>query len=309
MNRDEKFAIAARVVTSIIFGCSFIFSKEALSYITPIQLLSYRFFVAAFLLYLLKRLKIININVSLERLNEMRPLLLVSFFQPIAGYYFEMQGIKRLTAAESGIMLALIPIIVTVMGVWVLKEKPNHKQVSFIALSFVGVLFILVIKDTSFANISISGSIFLLISAVFSGAYNILSRKVSTQFTYIDITYVMMVSGAIFYNVLNLMNCIITQSIESYVMLFQNQSIWIPAIYLGMISSVAGFLLTNYSLSKMTAFRVAIFNNLATVIAIIAAILIRKDPFSYLQIIGTIMIMIGVWGVNYFGYKNTQRKP
>lgn len=305
MKRDEKFAIAARIITSVIFGCSFIFSKDALLYVTPVQLLAYRFFVAAIILHLLKQSNIIKINIDLKRLKEIKPLLVLSFYQPIAGYYFEMQGIDRLTAAESGIMLALIPIIVVILGAWLINEKPNKKQIFFVVLSFIGIIFILIIKDTSFKNISIAGSIFLLISAVCSGIYNILSRKISTEFSYADITYVMMVSAAIFFNALNLILCLLNQSLESYLILYNNPSILIPVFYLGILSSIVGFLLTNYSLSKMTAVRVAIFNNLATVIAVMAAVFLRKDPFSGLQIMGTVFIMTGVWGVNYYGQKNT----
>lgn len=307
MDRDEKNAIIARIATSVIFGCSFIFSKEALEYASTVQLLSYRFLVAAILLCLLKKLKLIQINVDMKSIRQIKPLLLLSVFQPITGYSFEMEGVERLTSAESGILLSLVPIIVTVMGNWYLSEKPNLKQLFFIVISFVGVLFILIIKDSSFENVSYVGSACLIIAAFCSSVYSIMSRKVSTEFSYEEITYVMMISGAFFFNAIHFTQCLISRSFITYIELFQNSSLWIPALYLGVGSSVLGFLMTNFSLSKLTAFRVAVFNNLATVISIIAGVVIRKEPFTVLQIIGAVMITIGVWGVNYYTGKSADK--
>lgn len=303
MNNEEKGAIKARIITSIIFGFSFIFSKEALEYTTPTEILSYRFLIAAIMLYFLKRWKVLRININLKSISDLKPLLILSLFQPVAGYSFEMEGVSRLTAAESGIILSITPIVVTVIGNWYIKETPNKKQLLFIILSFVGILLILILKDSCFQNVNFAGSILLIAAAFCVAVYTLLSRKMSGKFTYGEITYAMMVGGALFFNGIHLTKCIVTGSFSTYLEAIHNPSIWVPALYLGVASSVIGFLLTNFSLARLTAFRVAIFNNLATVISIIAGIFIRKDPFTLMQAVGMFMIILGVWGVNYYSSK------
>ncbi|HAA80455.1 MAG TPA: EamA family transporter, partial [Thermoanaerobacter sp.] len=67
------------------------------------------------------------------------------------------------------------------------------------------------------------------------------------------------------------------------------------------LSSVVAYFLNNYALSKLPASQASVFANLTTVISIIAGITIRHETFYWYHVIGAIMILIGVWGTNYFG--------
>jgi drug/metabolite transporter (DMT)-like permease len=300
MGKDEKSAIIARLVTSIIFGISFVFSKKALEFTTPVDLLSFRFLIAAVALFIMKKLKILQINIDFKSFNRIKPLLFLSIFQPITGYFFEINGINHLPAAESGIILSIIPIFVTIISSLYIKEKPNKKQTGFIFISLIGIIFVLILKDISLNTAEYLGGLFLIISAFSASIYTVLVRKLSGEFRYEEITYVMFIVGAYFFNGIHIIKCIISGSFATYQVFFSTPSIWIPALYLGLCTSVIGYLLTNFSLAKLTAFRVAVFNNLATVISIIIGVYIANNTFSTIQIAGVIMIISGVWGTNYF---------
>lgn len=300
MAKNENYAITARIITSIIFGCSFLFSKEGLTYFLPMQLLSCRFIVAIALLQILRAEKALNISVRFRDIFQNKELLILVIFQPILGYYFEMQGVARLTAAESGVILALIPIFVTVMGIFILHEKPNRYQCFFVVLSFIGVLFILIIKGEPISKSSISGFVYFLISAACAAAFNIYSRKAALNYSSADITYSMMLIGAIFFTVASIIQAVFVGRGFSTDLSHIEASVVFSVLFLGIISSVIGFLLTNYSLAVMTAFRVAIFNNLAMTIAIIIGVLVTKDRFTAIQVIGALIVMLGVWGVQYY---------
>ena len=43
------------------------------------------------------------------------------------------------------------------------------------------------------------------------------------------------------------------------------------------------------------------FSNLTTVVSVLIGIFVMAEPFSLMQIIGAIIIIIGVFGVNYYG--------
>jgi drug/metabolite transporter (DMT)-like permease len=58
--------------------------------------------------------------------------------------------------------------------------------------------------------------------------------------------------------------------------------------------------MTNYVLSKMEASRVGVFVNLGTVVTIIAGIVFLKEEFYYYHVIGSILVIGGVLGANYF---------
>jgi drug/metabolite transporter (DMT)-like permease len=109
----------------------------------------------------------------------------------------------------------------------------------------------------------------------------------------------MMGFGALLFNLI----AIYRKNFElgSYFNLLTNTDVLISVIYLGVFSSVVAFFMMNYTLSKITAAESAVFANLTTVVSIIAGVVFRNEPFFKFQVVGAVLIIIGVWGTNYFG--------
>ncbi len=286
----------AGITFSSIFGFSFMFTKEALEVLEPFQLLAYRFSIAAISLSILVLLNIIKINFKGKKMGL---LILLAVVQPGLYFIFETIGIAMTTSSEAGMMIALIPVFVTILAAIFLKEKPTLIQIPFIILSVAGVLFIVLMRDNSGQSGKLIGIIYLLGAVLMAGIYNILSRKLSLSFKPVEITYLMMWSGAIFFNILALINH--TGRFYSYLSPIIDIQILIPVLYLGILSSVIAFLMMNFTLSQIEAAQSAVFANLTTIVSILAGVFIRGESFYWFQIIGGILIVIGVWGTNYFG--------
>ena len=78
-----------------------------------------------------------------------------------------------------------------------------------------------------------------------------------------------------------------------------------PRIIIGgvVLSSIGAFFLLNYMLSRMEASRSAVFSNLTTIVAILAGVLFRGDVFYWFHAVGGFLILLGVYGTNYFSAK------
>ena len=59
----------------------------------------------------------------------------------------------------------------------------------------------------------------------------------------------------------------------------------------------------NYMLSKVEASRSAVFANLVTIVSIMAGVLLLGDPFYWYHFVGSVLIVVGVWGTNQFRTK------
>ena len=70
--------------------------------------------------------------------------------------------------------------------------------------------------------------------------------------------------------------------------------------YLGALSSVAAYYLFNASLNVLTVARSAAFVNWTTVVSILAGVFILGEPFTWVQVLGSALIIGGLWGANYF---------
>ncbi|WP_233486927.1 MULTISPECIES: DMT family transporter [unclassified Halanaerobium] len=282
-------------IFSIIFGFSFLFTKEGLEIISPFHLLGFRFALAAVSLTILKIAGFIDISFKGKNI---KMLLVLALFQPGLYFIFETSGIMYTTSSEAGMMIALIPVIVTIIGAIFLDEKPTFKQILFVILSVAGVLFIVLNRGSSKIEGNFLG-LALLCGAVTAGAlYNVLSRKLSLHFRPVEITYIMMWFGAILFNLISLVNK--NFSLSNYFTPLTNIKVLSAVIYLGIFSSVIAFFMMNYTLSRINAAQAAVFANLTTVVSIIAGVFFRDESFYFFQGIGAFMIILGVWGTNYF---------
>ncbi len=284
----------AGVCFSFIFGFSFLVSNIGLKYVNPIDLIAFRFLVAYVFVVILRLLKVIKIDFKNKNLTI---VYLTGLSQPVLYFIFEVYGIKLLPSSEAGMMIALIPVVASLISVFYLGEKMSYKKLLFIALSFFGVFYINYMKRVSGLELSIIG-ILCMIGAVLSAAlYNNFSKKAQDSFSPIEITYKMMEMGAIAFNILAITLHLFQGDIMGYFEMFSESRMYLPVIYLGVISSILAFFLVNYSLSKLRVSASAVFANLVTIVSIAAGVLILKENFTVHSFIGSILIIIGVYGV------------
>ncbi|MFW5736996.1 MAG: DMT family transporter [Halanaerobium sp.] len=292
----KYFPYLAGLTFSLVFGFSFLFTKEGLELMTPFHLLGFRFAIAFLCLSILRFTGIININLKGKNLKK---LFLLALFQPGIYFIFETTGMLYTTSSEAGMMIALIPVAVTILAALILKERPTFIQSIFVALSVGGAFFIIFNREASPIEGNYLGLTLLGGAVIAAGFYNIISRQLSLEFKPVEITYVMMGFGALIFNLI----AIYRKNFEltSYFDLLTNTDVLISVVYLGVFSSVVAFFMMNYTLSKITAAESAVFANLTTVVSIIAGVVFRNEPFFKFQVVGAVLIIIGVWGTNYFG--------
>ncbi|XFA99690.1 DMT family transporter [Candidatus Izemoplasma sp. B36] len=293
----------AGIAFALIFGFSFMFSKIALeANITPMGVIAYRFLLAFLVFEILRLTKIVKIRFHKEMIV---PVLLVAFFQPILYFIFETYGLNLTTSSEAGMMIALIPIFVTILSSFILNEKPKKIQVLFIILSLSGIILIQVMKPNPEGEVSTFLGFILLFLAVFSAAsFNIASRKASKTVKAYETTYYMMLTGAFIFNIIYIIQLVLNNNLNLYFSSISTIDVMLPIMYLGIVASIGGFFLVNYALSKLPAHVSSIYANLSTVVAVLAGHFILGDELTVYTIIGGIMIILGVYGVARTNYKN-----
>ena len=303
MKSKNYVPLLAGILYSAFFGFSFLFTKNTLDHITPFQLLGYRFALAALFFTLLQILNIIKVDF---RGKKLKMLLLLGLVQPIAYFTFETTGINLTTSSEAGLFISVIPIFVVIFSGIFLGEKPARLEIIFVLLSVTGVIFITTMRGKVEIGNSYLGVILLMGAVISAAIYNMLSRKLSLSFSSTEITYVMMWSGAIFFNIISIIK--LRNEPFTYFTSLASIEVLTGVIYLGVFSSVIAFFMLNYAIAHMDAIKAAVFANLTTVIAILAGIIFRGEPFYWFQIVGSMLIITGVSGTIYFGKKRKIKK-
>lgn len=299
-NKRSTLPIFAGITASSIFGLSFMFSSVALKIVDTFTLLSFRFLLAFSVMSILILLKLIKVDYKGK---DLKTLFLLGLMQPIIYFIFETYGIKNSSSSIAGVVIALIPITVAVCSAYFLKEKPTVLQWVFIFTSVVGVIFIIVMGSSNSGSVNLIGIICLLMAVLSATVFNLLSRKLSKVFTPLELTYFMMGLGAVTFTVISLVEHVMKGNLDEFFAPLTNSSFITPLLYLGILSSIVAFLFINYSLSKLEASKSAILGNFSTIVSIIAGVVFLKEDFRFFHIIGSILILVGVWGTNYIGSK------
>lgn len=284
-------ATMASLIGYAIFGFSFIFSKLALETAPPFVLMAVRFLVA----FLVLNLVLLTGKVKLRLKGKpIGLLLLLGLLQPVLYFIFETYGIRMTTASLSGVIIGLVPVVGLVCGAVFLKEKCTAVQVVCTILSVLGVALT---TTGGVGTVSMPGVLLLFGAAISSALFAVLSRKVANQVQPFERTWVMFLLGSIVFSVVALVQNGNDFSVLSVT--FSKPTFWLSILYLAAASSVGAFLLINYSLTYISAGRSLIFSNFTTVISVLAGILILGDDFSPLQMVGIVIIILGVFGVSW----------
>ncbi len=295
-----KTGILCALFSNIIFGFSFLFSKTALSVSTPLVILAARFTVAFLFLNILCAFGIFKINFKL--LFKSPSLWLMGLAQPFLYFIFELYGLSLVSSAVSGVIIALVPVAVTLYSNLVLKEKVTAIQWVFTIVSIIGVSAISISSNNGEITYTL-GILLLLGAVVCAAAFNLLSRKQSSVYSPFERTYVMFFIGFIGFNttaIISLKDNFFTILKQS---LFEREFI-ISVCYLAIISSVLAFLLYNFATANISAVMASSFSNVIPIVTVLAGIFILKENLKILDVFFCALIILGVWGVNSFSEKN-----
>lgn len=298
MKNNKTLPIIAGVLTAIIWGVSFIFTKDVLNHTYPSQVIGLRFASAVITLAILKALGVISIDLKGKGWKALIPL---SLFQP--GLYFlgETWGVKWTTASEAGMIIALVPVVSTVMAGVFLKERVNFLQYLCILTSIAGVFIIVSTQGELRFGEHLWGIMALFLAVIAQAVYSILSKKQSQRFTSVEITYIMMWSGMILFNTLGIVQSLYIGDLDIYLSPLRLPGVTIGILYLGVISSVFAFFMFNYALAHLKISQTTTMLNLVPVVAVFGGVVVQGDPFGWLQAVGIALILLGVWGTTIFG--------
>ena len=296
MKEQNKTVLAmlAAALANVIWGVGVVFSRRGLAVASPALLMLWRFLVAFAAMRCYAWIRRIDLRL---RGRPWKYLLLMGIFEPGMYFAFEQSGILHTSATFAGIMLSLGPISSMFFGAIVLREMPTFRQILFSLVSIAGVVLLSVSPGSS-AIATPLGAV-LLLGAILSGSgYFITNRKISGEFTPFERTYSMAVLGVVFFFVWALLENI--HHPAALIEALTRPGFAVSAVYLGLGSTAISYVLISYTATHLAVARSTVFNNVYTIVAILAGNLFLHEPLLPMLIPCTAMILVGVWGVQRF---------
>lgn len=295
-NNSNKFVYLAATLYAFITGLSFLFTKIALSMADPLDILAHRFTAAFLSVLILVLFKLVKLDYSMARIKKALPL---AIFYPIMFFAFQTFGLQYATSSEAGILLAASPVFTLILATFFLKEETNILQKISVIISVIGVIYITLMKSSSFELNNAKGVTLLLLSALSISGYSVLGRVLTRDYSSIELSFIMSLGGFVFFNLISIANHLHKGTMSSFLLPLKNIQFILAIIYLGVLSFLVTSFSINYILSKIEASKMSVFTNLGTVISIVAGLVFLKEDIFYYHIIGSILIVGGVIGTNF----------
>lgn len=303
MEKKSKLVYPAAICYSFITGLSFAFTKIALVSSDPINILGHRFLFAFIALF---ATLIVSGNLGYFNKENFIKIMPLGLIYPLLFFGFQTFGLQTVNSSMGGILLSMAPIFTLILSRIFLKEKPSKYQVGFVCLAVFGVIFIFynAMSGTGAGSSSMVGITLLVITTLCFSTYSIMAKKFTDKYENLEILTVMITIGFIGFNILAFTMNLKNNTISDYFTPLTNVSYIFSIIYLGVLSTLGTSLLTNYILKYISSSKMSVFANLSTLISIVGGFLILKEEvFSY-HIVGAVLIIVGVFGTNFYKGKN-----
>jgi drug/metabolite transporter (DMT)-like permease len=216
----------------------------------------------------------------------------------LMGYYlsslFDFIGLQYLSASIERLILFLYPTFTVLLNAVIYKEKISKQQIMALVLTYVGVALGCIGElklDEMAGGQFLTGFIFLLLCALFFALYLVgagrLTQKAgATSFT----AYAMLAAGAgvLLHFVLR----------GRYDLPLDGGMLGYGAL-LGIVATVVPSFMISRGIRIIGSNRAAIIASIGPVSTIAQAYFILGEPLSWLQIAGTLLVIVGILLISY----------
>ena len=282
-----SYAMFAAV--ALIWGLSFMVTKEALDQLDTIEVLAVRWGISMLLFVILIALRVVKVRF---RGKNVKLLLFLILCQPCLYTVLECTGIDRTTATESSIMIAAIPIMVVLESIIFLKKAPGRILILGVIVGFTGVVMCILPGASSSGSSELVGYLCLLGAITVGGGYNIMTGILSKDFSIMEISCAMAFAGGISMNVLSLM---MGYGTHPYRVFLSGGSVMFQLLFLGLGCGVACYAMYNYNLGRFPSTAAScIQTNSINIVGVLAGIIVLNEPWGWYTVIGLTLTIIGI---------------
>lgn len=283
------------ILANVLWGASFLASKYTLQAWGPVTASALRFAIASIAFFIFVTL----LGKKIERpknISEWMSLFLIGTSGFGILYPLQLAGLKYISSSLSAAIMLTSPLIVLVLGRTVLGEKLSPYKWASLGLGIIGGSILLFSRNGA-ENFSLNsdflvGSLLTLASASSLALSVIVTRKNSSKFSSVSITFWSMAIGFI---ELSLAAFIFEKNTMPY--LFENSNImsWLALVFLALVCSAFCFFIWNAALAKTSPQEIASSMHIKTPTAVIIGLFIANETLGFQGFVGTTLVMAGVW--------------
>lgn len=275
------------IATAIIWGSNPTIIKLGFRDISPFAYNTSRLIVAAISCWIFLWIKERDFKIDRQ---DLLPILAIGFIGNFINQYFLIIGLNHTTAGNASLIVAMLPIIVTLINVALGLEKIKNLALIGTIISFIGITLIILGtgQEISFTGGHFFGNLMILLRMIAWAIYTILNKKYlekysSLKLTTYGVTIGMLPMLILWYKPLVMVNWA-SLPLKSYMSIF----------YSGVFSITLGTIFWNIGVKKVGSTKTAFYSNIAPVVSVILGMILLSETIGLFQILGAILIFTGL---------------
>ncbi|MGF9963670.1 DMT family transporter [Bacillus rhizoplanae] len=270
----------------IIWGINYTIGKYGLVELTAIQFTAMRMVTAAPLLLLLA----FYIEKSLYiAWKDIIRLIFVSMVGITLYQTLFMETIQHTSATNASLLISISPIFTTMFAVFLKEEQLSSRKLIGSVIACIGAALVLLAGHSLVQ--SVYGNAIGLITSVCWGLYPVLAGPLMKKYSALRVTAWSAAIGAVPLVILS------GWRIVQLPFSIQHGSTWLSLCYSIFFVTVFGLVMWYVGIQKIGASHTMVYMYVTPFVAVLFAAIWAREQLSLQQIIGGIVIFVGLWFV------------
>lgn len=276
MTKQTKADLALLIVT-IIWGSSFVLTKNALNHLPTYNFLAIRFILAA----------LISAGIFFKNIQRIDKLTLkygvIIGIILFAGYAFQTVGLNYTTASKSGFITGFSVVIVPVLSALLLKQKPHREAVIGVIFAIIGLGFL-----TLNSNLSLNiGDFYTLIAALMFAFHIITVGKYTVKVDSIAMAVIQI-------GVVGILSLFFSIGLQENPTLPKGFEVWSAILILATLATSGAFIVQNTMQKFTSPTHTALIYTGEPVFSALFAFIMLGERLTTQGIFGSLLILSGM---------------
>lgn len=232
--------------------------------------------------------------------SDIKYLLAMVLLEPCLYFIFEIKALQYTSASQAGVITSTMPLFAAIGAGIFLKEIITKNLLIGSTLAILGAVWLsLEASVEAYAPNPLLGNTLELLAMLCAAGYTIIIKHLTKRFSALFLTAIQAFAGAIFYLPLALwewQGALPVVSLEGM----------LAILYLGVVVTLGGYGLFNFSLTKLPASRASVFINLIPAFVVILAFIILGETLNVAQLFAAGVIFLGVF-ITQINFKRKER--
>lgn len=222
---------------------------------------------------------------------QLRDVILMALFGMLGFSVLILEGLCRTSAIDAGVITATIPAVVVILGVILLREMPNRKQIVAVVLSVLGIGIIQVASATGSPQQSsaVLGNFLIFGAVVGEASFVIFSRRLAPPFQPIRLALAVNLAG------LALTLPLAITQLKDFAPFVVPPAVWLWGTWYVLAAGVFTLLLWYRGLPYVDTSLSGIAMTAIPITALVISVLLYGEPIGLSQIAGALLVIVAIW--------------